>query len=266
MPSTYETLVRDLDAQSFHKMPITCSRAEIETAVKAFFRFMELPEATKRRFAFKLEDYQGQMEMGYWTRSRAEGKADNREYFHYDAAADEAFRKTGADCPELITFMDAAKIVYQATVPTLREAVQIIDEVYPGIEKKIFEPGSGRFLQAPIRFLGYPNTDPGDFLASGHYDKGIVTLAIAESAPGLRIGKTPDTVQDVIHEEGYGLFFPAIQLEPLTNPHFVPSWHDVIQKDQDTFTSDYSRWAVVLFFAAWDERATTWEDRHKPKY
>lgn len=268
MPGTYQQIVDDLNAQSFHKMPITCSREGIETAVTAFFRFMELPEETKKRFSFKHGDEaaEGGMEVGYWTRSRAAGSPDNRGYFQYSVLADETFRKTGADCPELITFLDTARTVYEAVLPTLREAVRLIDEVHPGIEQKTFDPGFGRALRIPLRFLGYPTTDPGDFLATGHYDKGAFTLAVAESAPGLRIGKTPDTVKEVVHEDGHGLFFPGIQLEHFTIPAFAPSWHDVMQKDQDAYKPKYARWAVVLFAGAWDGKPTAWADRHTPQY
>ncbi len=265
MSSTYEEIVDDLNAQSFHKMPITCSQADIEKAVAAFFKFMDLPEETRWRFSFKLGDDAGDMEVGYHTRSRANGNPDNRGYFQYSVVGDETFRKSGSDCPELIAFLDAAKVVYDATLPTIREAVHIIDAMYPGIEDKIFNPGPGRVLRIPLRFLGYPTTDPGDFLATGHYDKGACTLAIAESAPGLRIGKTPETVKEVVHEQGYGLFFPGIQLQHFTSPTFVPSWHDVVQKNQDAYKANYARWAVVLFTGAWDGKVTTWADRHTPQ-
>lgn len=113
MPTYFEDIVRDLNAQSFHKVPLACSQTQIEAAVKAFFVFMDLPEDTRKRFSFKLDDDSGDMEVGYWTRSRAEGKPDNRSYFQYSVVGDEAFRRTGADCPELIAFLDAAKILYE---------------------------------------------------------------------------------------------------------------------------------------------------------
>ncbi len=266
MPSTYQQIVDDLNAQSFHKVVLTCTQEQIERAINAFFHFMELPEETRKRFSFKLGDDSGDMEVGYHTRSRANGNPDNRGYFQYSVVGDEEFRKTGSDCPELIAFLDAAKVVYDATVPTMREVVHVIDEAHPGIEQKIFDPGPGRILRIPLRFLGYPTTEPGDFLASGHYDKGATTIAIAESAPGLRIGKLPETVKDVVHEVGYGLFFPGIQLAHFTNETFAPSWHDVAQKDQDAYKPGFARWAVVLFCGAWDGKPTTWADRHTPQY
>lgn len=52
MPTTYQALVTDLNAQSFHKVPLTCTRQQIEEAVEAFFKFMDLPEEVKREYSF----------------------------------------------------------------------------------------------------------------------------------------------------------------------------------------------------------------------
>lgn len=205
------------------------------------------------------------MEVGYWTRSRETGSPDNRGYFQYAPVGEETFRKTGQRHPELIDFLDKARIVYDSVIHSLEETALVIDAVHPGIHEATFNPGTGRIIRAPLRFLGYPTTDPGDFLATGHYDKGALTLAVAESAPGLRIGKTPETVKEIVHEAGYGLFFPGIQLAHFTNDTFAPSWHDVVQKDQDAYKKSYARWAVVLFNGAWYGKPTTWDDRHTPQ-
>jgi hypothetical protein len=94
-------------------MALTCSQEEIKNAVDAFFRFMTLPEETKRKFSFRIVLEDRGTEVGYWTRSRAAGDKDNRGYFHYSLVGDERFRKEGADCNELIEFLDAAKPLYK---------------------------------------------------------------------------------------------------------------------------------------------------------
>ncbi len=266
MPSTYQQLVNDLNAQSFHKMPINCSPEQIQTAIDAFFKFMALPEETKMRFSFRMDPEDRGTEVGYWTRRRSDGHPDDRGYFHYSPAAEKRFRTTTTDCPELLAFMDAAKIVHDAATETMRQAVRVIDAEHPGIEKSLFEPGGDRDLRLPLRFLAYTQNEPGNFLATGHYDRGVCTLAVAESAPGLRIGKTPETLQEVVHEPGYGLFFPGIHLTEFTNDTFAPSWHDVVQKDRVGFQEGYARWALVLFISAWDRKVLSWEACHTPKY
>lgn len=265
MPSSYEQIVTDLAAQSFHKTPISCSQTQIEDAVNAFFAFMALPEEAKQKYSFRLDPDDRGTEVGYWTRRRSDGHPDDRGYFHYSGAAEHRFRAEGADCPELLTFMDKASIVHTAAVDALRETVRAIDQQHPGLEQRLFEPGKGREPRLPLRFLAYTQTVPGDFLATGHYDRGTCTLAVAESAPGLRIGKTPETLKEVIHEPGYGLFFPGIHLPSFTNDTFAPSWHDVVQKDQPSFQNSYARWAVVLFASAWDTQVLSWDACHTPQ-
>ncbi len=57
MPTLYEVIEDDIRTKSFHKMALKCSRADIETAVKAFFACMDLPEDSKKQFSFELEHY-----------------------------------------------------------------------------------------------------------------------------------------------------------------------------------------------------------------
>ena len=75
-----------------------------------------------------------------------------------------------------------------------------------------------------------------------------------------------ETVKEVVHEKGYGLFFPGAYLPEFTNETFAPSWHDVVQKDQDVFQANYARWAIVLFASAWDRQVLSWDACHTPKY
>jgi isopenicillin N synthase-like dioxygenase len=247
-------------------MTLTCSSTEIQSAMEAFFRFMDLPEEIKLKYSMRLDPNDRGTEIGYWTRRRAEGHPDDRGYFHYSEAAERHFRTNGADCPELLAFMDAAKAIYSKVLPTLREAIYTVDEHHPGIEQRISNPGADLDVRAPLRFLGYAQTTVGDFLATGHFDRGVATLAIAESAPGLRIGKTPETVKEVMHEPGYGLFFPGISLQEFTNESFAPSWHDVVQKNEGAYKPGYARWALVLFAGVWEKRVKTWEECHTPQY
>ena len=254
-----------LDRQ-FAAISCELDRVQLEEIIQKLFVFFALPDEVKNRFAFKLkpnEEERGH-EIGYWTRSRANGNQDNRGYFHYNDLADERFRIEGADCPELLAFMDAVKPLYRTAEEKMKEVVRALDAEHTGLYDLFFPADQYPLLF--LRLLAYERMEPGDFLASGHYDRGSCTLAMAESAPGLRIGKTPEDVKEVIRDPNTILFFPGLVLQEYTGPEFAPSWHDVIQKEAHLLNQQTARWAIVAFLGSWNQRNLPWQETHAPTY
>jgi isopenicillin N synthase-like dioxygenase len=250
--------------QQFARIPFVLDQSKIDPVIKTLFAFFALPDETKNRFAFRLIPEDRGTEVGYWTRSRAEGSLDNRGYFHYNEYADERFRVEAADCPELISFMDAVRPLFLEAQDKMKEVVRTLDVDYPGLYDNLFP--SDRHPLVLLRLLAYERMEPGDFLAKGHYDRGTCTLAIAESAPGLRIGKGPEDIKEVTREPNTALFFPGLTFNEYTSPEFIPSWHDVIQKEEYILNEQTARWAIVLFNGCWTQRNMSWQEAHDPKY
>ncbi len=261
---SYSELREQILTQHFACIPFTKDPARLAPIIKAFFAFMALPEETKNKFAFRLISDDRGTEVGYWTRSRATGALDNRGYFHYNDYADERFRVEGQDCPELITFMDAVRPLFLEGQEAMKDVVRSFDTAFPGLYDSVFPTDRHPLLL--LRLLAYERMEPGDFLAKGHYDRGTCTIAIAESAPGLRIGTNPEDLKLVEHQPNIALFFPGLTLKDYTAPEFVPSWHDVIQQEEHILNDQTARWAIVLFAGCWGQRNMSWQEAHDPKY
>ena len=88
-------------------------------------------------------------------------------------------------------------------------------------------------------------------------------MALAESAPGLRIGKDSESLRLVQRKDRLAIFMPGIHFPNLTNGDFVPAWHDAVSQDGDT--SSEARWAIVFFANAYRLRLPTFEEAHTPK-
>ena len=263
-PLTTSDIREQIVEHQFVRVPFPKDLSLLDPIIRTLFAFFALPDETKKRFAFRLIPDDRGTEVGYWTRSRAEGALDNRGYFHYNDYAEERFREEGKNCPELLAFMDAVKPLFQQAKTKMQEMIQVLDAEYPGLYEQFLPPNRHPLLL--LRLLAYERMEPGDFLAKGHYDRGTCTLAIAESAPGLRIGKNQEDVKPVIHEPNTALFFPGLTMQDFTSSEFIPSWHDVVQEEEHILNKQTARWAIVLFLGNWEQRNMTWEEAHQAKY
>ncbi len=260
--TNFPTLRDEILDHAYATVPLSITSVEIGDAIQMFMRFLALPIDVKERCYFQIQSNDRGSEVGYRRYLRDTGQTDNREYVHYHTLAEERFVNEREDIPELHNLLNNMRQIHDAALATLREVLVSFDTVYPGLSAQFFSPTQpGNFY---LRFLKYDNLHPGAFLAKGHYDRGSCTLAIAESAPGLRMGIDTSSLHEVAHHEGEALFFPSLTFPELTHSDFKPTWHDVIQKDSDTFSSDTARWAIVLFADTHTLRPISYEEAHTP--
>ncbi|MEO5927414.1 MAG: hypothetical protein ABIO72_01800 [Patescibacteria group bacterium] len=260
---TLDAITQQIKEKHYAAIPIELKRSDFEVAVAAFMKFLEVPQEVKDPIYFQLYPGNRGSEVGYKKYLRDLGNTDNREYFHYNEHADERFKEQETSIPELHAFLEKTRMIYAEAKRTIRSVVEAFEPAYPGLTAKFFVEGERPNFY--LRFLKYDRLKPGEFLAKGHYDRGTTTLALAESAPGLRMGLTDADVRDVVHAEGQALFMPGLRFQSITSPDFPPTWHDVVQKNEDTFSQDVARWAVVFFADIHGVNQITYEEAHTPK-
>lgn len=246
----------------YSHIPFSVSHVQFQEAIETFFNFLALPYETKKLFYFKIRPDDRGSEVGYNRYRREEGKTDNREYFHYHPLAREHFKEGINKEPTLRKLIDVMEIIYDEASRTLLEVMSSFEKEYPGITGKYFskETHSNFYL----RFLKYDVDTPGAFLAKGHYDRGSCTLALSESAPGLRLGYSDTDLREVEHTSNEAIFMPGLTFHEVTSEKFSPIWHDVLQKSTDTYNEDTARWAVVFFADTLEISPITYEEAHTP--
>ena len=263
MTLTCDELITQLHDQCHATVPFPIRRTEFQDAINQFLAFLALPLEVKESIYFKINPDDRGSEVGYRKYLRNEGQTDNREYVHYHQKAEEAFQVIRKTVPEFDALLHAMKRIYDQASLTLEEALQTLERRFPGMYTAYFpEDGQHHFY---LRFLKYDRAAPGEFLAKGHYDRGGVTLALAESAPGLRMGLDDAHLQEVAHEDGYALLMPGLLFPNVTAGTIPATWHDVIQKGEDAYSNDIARWAIVFFADAQKMTGITYEQAHTPK-
>ena len=190
---------------------------------------------------------------------------DNKEFFHYHPVLTEHFKNLPVlQDPTTVEFFSHAQTIYTACVQATNEILSAFEVEFPGIRKQLISP-DGAIGMSTIRFLKYEPAGSGNFLAKGHYDRGTMTLALAESAPGLRVGKTAEQLALVTHKENTALFMPALLFSDITDARFTPAWHDVVQTSENVYRTDAARWAIVFFADAQHTTTPTLKETHTPK-
>lgn len=256
----FDALQQSVIERSYATLPCLLSYADLSRAAEAFFAFLELSPQQKGQYVARVAQDDPESNIGYVRKCR-EGTCDEKEYVHYNRYAPEVFegfvQQDGTRAQE---FFKRAGEVYEVAERMAIEILRQAEERFPGVYER-FVPHD-QYPHFYLRFLKYDVQGKGEFLADGHYDQGALTLALAESAPGLRIGRDEASLEEVTHHDGEALVMPGLQLSHIFSADFHPAWHDVVQKSEDTYNTETARWAIVFFVDPVDKAESTWEDRH----
>lgn len=225
-------------------IPFPISHSELCEAAEKYMAFLTLSDEIKGSFSLQGGFEHNYGLLGYKDR-RTETGMDRKEFFHYHPSIEKYFSDSRyATSPVFLSFIEAARQIDAAAADTLHSLLGVMSERYPNIQREYF-PGEHR--RTILRFLKYDIAGKGNFLARAHYDSGGCTLALAESAPGLRVGTAADDLTPVTHADHVALFMPGLCFHTVTDQTFHPVWHDVVQASENTHSDTTARWAIVFF-------------------
>lgn len=230
-------------------VPFVTGPSEIEQAMAAFFQFLAAPEEIKNHIDFTIAPLHRRGDVGFRHR-HAEDHIydDSKQFFHFHPALFEEYPDFLKENPVVQNFMEKSQPLWDKTAQTVRDVLTLLEPQFPGIVSKIFDTKHPHIL---LRFLQYEWVESGKYLAKPHYDAGSFTLAIAESNPGLRIGRGPEDLTLVAHKKDHAIFMLSSNLRTvIDDEQFVPGWHDVLQMDAHVIGKPFARWALVAFIDA----------------
>lgn len=239
-----DSILSEIQRDHIAHVPFPLSHEELRGAAEKYMAFLTLADEAKQSFSLQGGFEHNYGLLGYKDRRIEEGM-DRKEFFHYHPSIEKYFSDNPhTHEPAFQSFIEAARTIDAAAAETLHTFLGVLSEKYPDIQKEYF-PGNHR--RTILRFLKYDIAGKGNFLARGHYDSGGCTLALAESAPGLRVGTVTEDLTPVTHTDHTALFMPGLCFYTVTDTTFHPVWHDVVQASEDTHSDTTARWAIVFF-------------------
>ena len=263
---TYEKILSNIKEQNYVEVPFLMPKEKAEKAAKNFINFLTLPQELKNQFNVIADEADRGSDSGYVRREKAKGY-DNKEFFNYRKISEILLKDSilnNKDNVKVKNFFHSAQEIFNGAVKTMRQVIRVINMHHEGIYNKIFSKNPNRLLC--LRFVKYDPAGQDKFLAKAHYDRGSCALAIAESAPGLRVGKDEGTLKEVTRRGNTAIFMPGFTFaEDVSSDKFTPAWHDVVQKSDNMYNKNVARWAIVLFADVKTE-GISYKDTHVPKF
>ncbi|MDA2936168.1 hypothetical protein MYX06_03045 [Patescibacteria group bacterium AH-259-L05] len=235
---------KQIQQKKYATVSFSLSKKELTSVAEHFLEFLRLPTELKEQFYFLIDPKHRGSNVGY-VRKQKEYGGDDKELFHYNEWAEDAFKELlTSGTPPVTNFFDSARNVYKAAKATIKRVIQAFEIEFPGMYKKFF-PDKG-YPHLYLRFLKYNVIERGTVLARGHYDISGCTLTITESGPGLRMGTDNSDLKPVECKEGDVLFTTGLNFKKITSAEFPLTWHDVIKTGRN-YSKDVARWSIVFF-------------------
>jgi isopenicillin N synthase-like dioxygenase len=247
---------------SYVTVPFPLDSITLEKAVNAFLKFLEEPVTVKQHINFTIAPLHRRGDVGFAHRNPSDHiYNDSKEFFHYHPALLKKYSDFIEEQPAVKDFVLKAKPIWEAVYQTVKDILETFEEYFPGVCTKVFDTEHPHIL---LRFLRYDWQKSEDFLAKPHFDAGSFTLAVAESSPGLRIGRSPEHLKLVEHEPGNAIFMLSSNFQKVINTDKLSAgWHDVIQMDKTQIGKPFARWAMVAFIDAHGVEALSRTETHK---
>ncbi|WP_419420662.1 hypothetical protein ACNVED_05010 [Legionella sp. D16C41] len=259
---TVDKILQTLKKQAYIQIPFAINNEQIEQAMAGFFKFLEEPKEVKEYINFTIAPNHRRGDVGFKHRQADDHiYNDNKEFFHFHPAIFTHCKDYLATHKDVADFINKAKPIWDEVYQTTFNICKLLEPIYSGIVDSIFATDKPHIL---LRFLKYNWQQSGKYLAKPHYDAGSFTLAIAESCPGLRIGKNPDDLKIIKHDSGHALFMISSNYQKIMpSDDLFPAWHDVIQLDEKLIGQPFARWALVAFIDAHNVKALPRTETHK---
>ena len=190
-------------------------------------KFCALPHALKEHFSL---EYEKDLDAGYHLRSKQGGRED-KEYFHFcDGISEKFLRKEISDVikkeKKVENFLHYAQKVHDASHAFPLDIAREIAEKVPQLDTLI----QNNKIQSTLRFLHYTNNVKDEIIAAQHFDRGLFSLHLYESHPGLQFLNFDMEWSDAPVTTGKTVVFNAYRGERLANSELQKTWHRVIQQ------------------------------------
>ena len=256
-----DNFITELIEQHYSTVDFALPVCELNRIADNFLKFLQLPDETKRQLHFPALKVRASAD-GYTDKTTVKNK-DSKQFFHWhpELAKHHDCIRLINQVPEVKRLFEDAALLYQHIEKSL---LIVFKHFLPEFKDRVFQGNS--LLDGTLRFLSYAVDNEKQMGALGHYDKGFATLALADSAPGLRIGCcNHHELKAVTHQPGKALFMPAWMLYQASLGKFKPAWHDVVtQTDQANVSTLCARWSIVFFINAREDEYFSWDKMHTP--
>lgn len=244
-----------LQEKFYVEIPYAISRPLIHETMDGFLKFLSMDQQVKDHLVSLHPGNHRRKELGLIHRLGNQAGEDTKICFHYHPYLMREHRDYISADPALNHFISHVDTIWNHAVHATKQILTCLNHKYDNVYAGVFETEEPHVI---LRIVYYQTDSNQHILARPHFDAGSFTLAVAESAPGLRIGSTQENLKLVPYREDTLIFMLGANFHKLIPPGaLLPSWHDVIRLDQL-----HTRWAIVVFIDGHSVGAPSRDETH----
>ncbi len=197
--------------------------------VMAGFRRFREEERNKELWGFA-PDKPKDKDLGFFDRNGEQNQDekllehDHKSVFHYNPELWMYLARTGVDAGPWAEWFDDCHALWMLCFERVIESAAAVDRISPfNFKDSLCDPRL--FRKHKLRLNYYPGTSPASrpgMLGKGHEDRDAITIHVAESRPGMRIGGKLYGV-----EAGKSLVFAGSKAYHRSHGMILPVWHDI---------------------------------------
>jgi hypothetical protein len=258
-------IINEIKDQSYAVLPFDYPHFKMKAVTDSFLNFLKLPQDIKDNLHDQIDLTRPGSDIGYVGRDKKSGDLDNKEFFHFNDYFDLRFLNNPlTKLPEVEELLDTLRPLYSYTKDHIKNTLKTLDTGYPNLSARFIDPNIPPFYY--LRVLAYKNQGEGHIIATDHYDRGVLTYAMYESTPGLKIGENNLDLKEAKYLPNSILLFRALEEIPEIGDDLRPAWHGASQKQVTPLNEQYSRTAIVCFIDPITPLTVTSKQTHTPIY
>jgi hypothetical protein len=207
----------------------------VRSAIPDFLHLTEEDESYRKKWLVDLSGESRDPDDGLIERRREEGK-DEKFFFHYRPHLKKNLIGKNVDIRRYDYFLEQCQLIFSFCSEAAERVINDLNQAFPKYLLSERIKSRDESTRHVLRFLRYkPGTD---IKAGRHCDQSFITLAPAESDPGLYLNEEKEFYKA---EEGTCLLFLGEKAEILTSKELMAVPHHV------EMNPDEWRWSVVFF-------------------
>lgn len=252
-----DEICASLEKDFYVMIPYDVPRPLMKDSVEAFLQFLNTDSSVKEHLQSLLPGNHRRRELGFSYRDATNNTdGENKNFFHYHPYLLKEHSRFISLNPTVSHFITHVDEVWNLVAEAAKQVLTRLDERFPGVYDEVFNTEEPHIV---LRIVHYQASPHQEILARPHFDAGSFTLAIAESAPGLRIGSKQENLMLVPYEENSIIFMLGKNCRKLIpSETLLPGWHDVVRLDRLDM-----RWAIVAFIDGHHVEGPSREETHQ---
>ncbi len=215
---TFKDAREQLESSGYASLPFELPEGSMQKAGDSFLKFLDSSQDTKDSYVVPIARGANKCnEIGYKSYTTYDSMTTRMEWFQYNEHLLERLKEQNNDASDASEMLNGISEVYDHACSMFKGMIDAFEPDIPEIRGKFYTNSSDTYpYYSAVRFIKYgigSEQTKQDYLGfSPHFDSGGCTMPLNESGPGLKIGRSLETMRPAVRDKDTAVFFPGLNL------------------------------------------------------